>query len=205
MLRSFAALYQQAFDTRPSLTLATANAFLSSFADCVAQSSQIFLAPTDERPPAYDWARTARFFAFGTVMGPIIGRWNKVLELAFPLRTPNRPRVNPIALAKRVGSDQIFMAPLGIAAFIGSMGFMEGRSDEQIAQKYRDMFVPALLTNWKVWPLAQLINFRYMPLAYRVPFSQTCGVFWNLYLSLLNAKEDQKQDKDQVDRQTLDS
>jgi len=85
------------------------------------------------------------------------------------------------------------------------MGSMEGRSNEQIAQKYQDMFLPALLTNWKVWPLAQLVNFRYMPLAYRVPFSQTCGVFWNLYLSLLNAKEDQKQDREQAYRQTLDS
>ena len=34
----------------------------------------------------------------------------------------------------------------------------------------------------------QLINFRFMPLAYRVPFQSTCGVFWTLYLSLLNAK-----------------
>ena len=27
-----------------------------------------------------------------------------------------------------------------------------------------------------------------MPLPYRVPFQSTCGVFWTLYLSLLNAK-----------------
>jgi hypothetical protein len=26
-----------------------------------------------------------------------------------------------------------------------------------------------------------------MPLPYRVPFQQTCGVFWTLYLSLLNS------------------
>jgi len=65
---------------------------------------------------------------------------------------------------------------------------MEGRTWNQISQKYGDMYVPALFANWKVWPLAQLINFRYLPLAYRVPFSQTCGVFWTLYLSLLNAR-----------------
>ena len=34
----------------------------------------------------------------------------------------------------------------------------------------------------------QLVNFRFMPLPYRVPFQSTCGVFWTLYLSLLNAK-----------------
>ena len=34
----------------------------------------------------------------------------------------------------------------------------------------------------------QLINFRYMPLPYRVPFQSTCGVFWTLYLSIANSK-----------------
>lgn len=28
-----------------------------------------------------------------------------------------------------------------------------------------------------------------MPLAYRVPFQSTCGVFWTLYLSLLNSRQ----------------
>jgi len=190
-----ARVYQQAFDTRPYLTIAVANGVLSSFADCVAQSSQLFIIPRGQKPPKYDLLRTARFFAFGILMGPLIGRWNQFLEITFPLRAPGRSNINPLSLAKRVISDQLFAAPIGIAAFVGAMGLMEGRSNEQIASKYSDIFMPALLTNWKVWPIAQLINFRYMPLAYRVPFSQTCGVFWNLYLSLLNSKEERKQDR----------
>ena len=46
----------------------------------------------------------------------------------------------------------------------------------------------ALIANWKVWPLIQTINFKLMPLQYRVPFQSTCGIAWTLYLSLLNAK-----------------
>ena len=84
------------------------------------------------------------------------------------------------------------------------MGIMERRSASQIREKYADMFAPALLTNWKVWPIAQvssrtlsverqlnfsqMINFRYMPLPFRIPFQSGCGVFWTLYLSILNAK-----------------
>jgi hypothetical protein len=34
-----------------------------------------------------------------------------------------------------------------------------------------------------------------MPLPYRVPFQSTMGVFWTLYLSILNSKEDDAQDK----------
>jgi protein Mpv17 len=72
--------------------------------------------------------------------------------------------------------------------FIGGMGIMEGRSRKQIKEKYKDMYSDAIIANWKVWPLAQLINFRFMPLPYRVPFSQVCGVFWTLYLSMLNSR-----------------
>lgn len=75
-----------------------------------------------------------------------------------------------------------------LAAFIGVMGTMEGRSPPQIRQKYADLYKPALITNWQVWPIAQLINFRFMPLPYRVPFQSACGVFWTLYLSLINDK-----------------
>jgi hypothetical protein len=97
--------------------------------------------------------------------------------------------------------------PTQLVAFIGSIGIMEGRNTKQISKKYSDMYMPALFANWKVWPLAQvsiavcsptiytdrtpllqLINFRYMSLPYRVPFQSTCGVFWTLYLSILNSK-----------------
>lgn len=88
------------------------------------------------------------------------------------------------------------------------MGIMEGRDGPHIRRKYADMLVPALIANWQVWPLAQVrsgsaqhpwtiftptvpmqfLNFRYMPLAYRVPFQSSCGVFWTLYLSILNSR-----------------
>lgn len=32
-----------------------------------------------------------------------------------------------------------------------------------------------------------------VPLAYRLPFQQTCGIGWNMYLSFLNARENKKE------------
>ena len=82
---------------------------------------------------------------------------------------------------------------------------MEGRSRYHIKEKYQDLFRPLVVANWQVWPMAQvsiaessprvsmlttsqLINFRFMPLPYRVPFQSTCGVFWTLFLSISNSK-----------------
>ncbi|EPQ60936.1 hypothetical protein GLOTRDRAFT_68985 [Gloeophyllum trabeum ATCC 11539] len=200
---ALARAYQQSFDTHPYGTLAVTNGALNAFGDFVAQIAQKTLGPNktweDRQRQQYDVLRTLRFFAFGFTMGPVIGRWNIFLERRFPLRTvqtgSSAGKVSARALTKRVAADQLFMAPIGLVAFLGSMGVMEGRDAAHIKGKFRDLYVPAITANWQVWPIAQLINFRYMPLPYRVPFQSTCGVFWTLYLSILNAKEDQMQDQ----------
>jgi len=199
--------YQQSFETHPYRTLAFTNGLLNGVGDAVAQISQRFFdGDPRDKPRPYDPARTFRFFCFGFGLGPFIGRWHLFLENTVPLRVlQGTGKVSLKALSKRVTADQLLMAPAGLIVFMGSMGVMEGRSREQIQQKYTDIFMPALIANWKVWPLAQLINFRYMPLLYRVPFQSTCSVFWTLYLSILNAKEDEKQDMSDALRRTLDS
>ena len=36
------------------------------------------------------------------------------------------------------------------------MGLMEGRDARHIGGKFRDLYRPAILANWQVWPLAQV-------------------------------------------------
>ena len=36
------------------------------------------------------------------------------------------------------------------------MGVMEGRDRKHITEKYKDLFAPLLVTNWQVWPIAQV-------------------------------------------------
>ncbi|KAI6133325.1 hypothetical protein EDD16DRAFT_17682 [Pisolithus croceorrhizus] len=186
--------YQQFFETHPNGTLALTGGILNAVGDIVAQVSQNTLSEDQQRRPGWDTARTLRFFCFGFGISPLLGRWNVVLERRFPLCRRRSHKVNFSALSKRVAADQLLMAPFGLVLFIGCMGAMEGRDLVQIRERYSDMYTTALLANWKVWPMAQLVNFRYMPLPYRIPFQSTCGVFWTLYLSLLNAKEDKKQE-----------
>lgn len=52
------------------------------------------------------------------------------------------------------------------------------------------MFPVALVTNWQVWPAIQAVNFTLVPLQFRLPFQQTCGILWTCYLSMLNHKAD---------------
>ncbi|THH26657.1 hypothetical protein EUX98_g7536 [Antrodiella citrinella] len=194
--------YQQSFESHPYGTLAFTNGALNALGDVVAQTVQIsdHLRQPHEIRPDFDFLRTARFFAFGFGIGPLIGRWNFFLERHFPLRFiggNKSGKVSLRALSKRVAADQLVMAPIGLTLFLGSMGIMEGRDGNHIKEKFKDLYAPLITANW------QLINFRYMPLAYRVPFQSTCGVFWTLYLSMQNSREASKQDYSDAMQRTL--
>lgn len=108
--------------------------------------------------------------------GPVVGRWNKYLELKFPLRTRRDGPTSFAALSKRVAVDQIVMAPIGVgpyaffhpsmtpihipffqlSIFLSSMGVMEGRDAKHIRARFEDIYRPVLLANWKIWPAAQV-------------------------------------------------
>jgi len=192
-------IYQQSFESRPYYTLAVTNGTLNALGDVVAQTVQLLTNSqnNEHHRSTYDHARTIRFFIFGFGMGPLIGRWNTFLERRFPPRI-RRPigdsGISIAGLTKRVSSDQLLMAPTGLAMFLASMGVMEGRDAKHIREKFKDIYGQAIIANWQVWPLVQIINFRFMPLPYRVPFQSTCGVFWTLYLSLLNSADNVQQD-----------
>lgn len=51
------------------------------------------------------------------------------------------------------------------------------------AANTRDKIWECTLANWKIWPLASLINFSVMPVRYRVLFANFVGYIWNIYLS----------------------
>ncbi|KAH7104751.1 hypothetical protein BKA62DRAFT_477504 [Auriculariales sp. MPI-PUGE-AT-0066] len=193
-MAAIARVYNQSFDRNPYATLAVTNSGLNVLGDVIAQGAQMMTAK-DGEVVRYDPMRSMRFAAFGLAMGPFIGRWIKFLEHQFPMPKTNSSRANLLALTKRVASDQAVMAPAGLLVFLGSMGVMEGRSREEIMTKYRDLYMPALFMNWKVWPAVQFVNFKFIPLPFRVPFQSSCGCFWTLYLSLLNASDNKAHPK----------
>ncbi|KAH8927219.1 hypothetical protein BT69DRAFT_1278209 [Atractiella rhizophila] len=91
-------------------------------------------------------------------------------------------------LGKRVFADQMFMAPLGLALFLTSISLLEGMEIPDIWEKFKELYFKILLVNWRIWPIIQLINFRYLPLRYRVPYSASMGVLWTIYLSYINSQ-----------------
>ena len=78
--------------------------------------------------------------------------------------------------------------------FFTVMGLIESGNWQGVQEKFRDAYSTALLANYSVWPVVQLINFKIMPLQYRLPFVSSLGILWNAYLSWINnaSKEEEE-------------
>ena len=48
---------------------------------------------------------------------------------------------------------------------------------------------PVMLTNWKVWPLAQVINFYAVPPHFQLLFVNIVGFFWTIYVNMMSFRE----------------
>jgi protein Mpv17 len=82
---------------------------------------------SDSSPLVSPWVRILMFSCdpprLTCFIGPVIGRWNQVLEKYFPLRATGQvgrqagssDKVSVRALTKRVAADQLFMAPIGVS------------------------------------------------------------------------------------------
>lgn len=90
--------------------------------------------------------------------------------------------------------DQLAFAPILLYGFFIFHSGLQGSKQilySDPAKGYevaRAKIMETLLTNWKIWPAATLINFWFMPLKYQVLFANFVGFFWNIILSYITYK-----------------
>lgn len=86
--------------------------------------------------------------------------------------------------------DQSLMAPFSTVLFFASMSAMEQKSVDETKQIIKDKTLPTLIINWKIWPIAQMINMYFVPVSLRVLFLNVVGLGYNTILSrIANTKD----------------
>lgn len=63
--------------------------------------------------------------------------------------------------------DQLIFTPIGIVLFYSVFKTLEGRP-WSIQSTIREKFFPTLFAGYAVWPIAHIINFRFIPTQQRV-------------------------------------
>ncbi len=86
----------------------------------------------------------------------------------------------------KIALHQLVFTPALLALFWTWIALFEGTLHKLKAQISNNM-LRMIVAQLKIWPLAQYINFRYVPLNLQVLFSNVVALVWNIYFSLLNA------------------
>ncbi|KAI8136738.1 hypothetical protein BJV82DRAFT_526591 [Fennellomyces sp. T-0311] len=197
-LRALGNVYNRSYNKRPITTLCITNGILGALSDGLAQAITYHDTHARQLPeqlqqhkeqwpeqPAYDPKRTLRFALYNFCVAPLVGGWYMVLDRYFPMPAVGKPG-RDITTLKRMITDQTLFAPTSLAMFFTTMALIESGSWQGVREKFRDAYQPALIANYTVWPAVQLVNFKLMPLQYRLPFVSSLGILWNAYLSWIN-------------------
>lgn len=109
-------------------------------------------------------------------MAPLQHKWFSFLSRIFPLPSASLANklklttpTSPLAAAfKRVVLDQCIFAPVGLAAFFTYMTYAEGGTWREVRKRLRNKYWETLKANFLVWPAAQMLNFRVIPLQFQI-------------------------------------
>ncbi|XP_017085769.1 mpv17-like protein [Drosophila eugracilis] len=136
-----------------------------------------------EKKPLNEWdtGRTLRFGALGLVfVGPVLRQWYIFLESRVP------KTLNPMRrCVTKMLADQCIIAPPFTLAMSFLVPLVNGEPADQIRKRIFEYYPSLLARNYMLWPAAQLINFRFVPLSHQVLYVQCVALIWNSYLSLV--------------------
>ncbi|KAK4533515.1 hypothetical protein CCYA_CCYA17G4397 [Cyanidiococcus yangmingshanensis] len=188
MLAGVVESYRRALERYPIRTKALTAAFLNFFADLTAQYFERRKHPS-EAAEGWQLRRTLSFAIIGLCfVGPGLHGWFSFLERAFP---PTR-----WSLFAKLAIDQT----LGATAFNGILLVLlywleHGGQFIYAWQSMKHRLPPTMIGNWKVWPAAQLVNFAFVPPAFRVLYVNSIAFFWTIYLSEIAHRSITKEEK----------
>ncbi|EPS95827.1 hypothetical protein FOMPIDRAFT_1025605 [Fomitopsis schrenkii] len=175
-MASFLKAFNASLVRRPMLTQCASSAVMFGVGDILAQ--QAF----EKKGTKHDFIRTARTaFYGGALFGPLLTKWLVLLQR---IRVQSRVR----EVVYKVWLDQTVFTPGVIGFFFTSMTLLEGKSFQDARQRVSEAYVPTLVRNWGVFVPTQIINFWLVPAQYRFFAVNFVALFWNAYLSAVNAR-----------------
>tara|TARA_B100000524_G_C23518447_1_gene323235 strand:+ start:51 stop:320 length:270 start_codon:yes stop_codon:yes gene_type:complete len=70
--------------------------------------------------------------------------------------------------------------------FFSYVAMLELKGVGYVVDKVQNELWTSVSGSWRVWPLAHLINFRFIPSSQRVLYINTIQIFYNCFLSVIS-------------------
>jgi hypothetical protein len=79
-------------------------------------------------------------------------------------------------------------AILNTTAFLLIIGVLKGYDMAKIRQNIRQETIPIIVAGYRIWPIASIISFAFIPWQRRIVFFSCVGLFWGVYMSLISVR-----------------
>nr|XP_034184790.1 mpv17-like protein 2 isoform X1 [Osmia lignaria] len=126
----------------------------------------------------HNYMRTRNMTAVGLLQGPFHHWFYMMLDKMLPGRTA-------LSVVKKMCLDQTIASPTCLGIFFVGLGVLEHR---QIKEIYEELKMK-LYDTWKVdccfWPPTQSVNFFFIPLRYRVLYTNFMTMIYDIFLSYI--------------------
>lgn len=164
--------YLNQLSRRPLRTKALTSACIAGLSDVVAQNIATGRYSS--------WKRTLAVACFGFLYsGPSAHFWQKFMEYAFQ----GKRDLQTVLL--KVLVDQSTYGPVCNVLFMAFASLvLEGRTMSFTARRIRTDFPAVQRNGWRLWPLAALINYKFVPVQFRVLFINVVALLWTTFLIL---------------------
>lgn len=186
--------YLNALESDPLLVKSVTAGVILGAADLSGQAIQQSLAKANSDDATtitdrgVDIARFLRFAFFGFILQ---APWNHFYYLLLDGALPPTPDPFTATTGIKVLVDQFIQAPIFTVIIFAFLGFLEGKTVEEIKKQLDDDYVDTMLANWKLWVPATAVNIAFCPPILRVLFLNVVFFFWSIFLSLkLNKTEE---------------
>ncbi|KAF4965457.1 hypothetical protein FSARC_6759 [Fusarium sarcochroum] len=79
-------------------------------------------------------------------------------------------------------------AIMNTIAFLVLMGLLKGQGGSQIWSNIKTETIPIIVAGYKIWPIASIISFSFIPVHRRIVFLSFIGLLWGIYMSLVASR-----------------
>jgi protein Mpv17 len=104
--------------------------------------------------------------------------WYQFLDSAVMPKEP----ASSTAIVSKMVLDQAIWAPLNTALFYAYVAAVDGTL-ASLPAVLAVKLVPTVLAGYALWPMAHLINFKFIPSNQRLLYINIVNLFWTVYLS----------------------
>jgi hypothetical protein len=130
-----------------------------------------------------DFQRCLNLGTLGIVMnGYFLVSWYGILD-----RFIGRSMRCLQTVSMKVVADQVVFAPFTIGAFFGVSGLVRYSNPTEVVNyfesKMKNNFWSTFIADCTIWPLMNVVNFKFIPLIYRPAFTAVVQLVWQSYLS----------------------